>query len=307
MKNPFKRLFKRRKRDHKPDTAPAPTPGQFAAPNQHLAPQNRFQAQAPVAPNGARMQPAPALAQAAAQTPQNEGPAVQNRGFQAPTPGASSPNFRATYSAIKHCLDAVSKLAIPGIGTAATGLRIVMESAQAQEQVKLNIEPVQKRIERLWFYIKRAKEVLGDKDDPELFTPLERQLDQLAADIKASIAQNRIAGFFNGTDDLVNFAGHQRDIDSHIQDLMFFIMTSTKQKSASLDQDCEKAVTALRAESPPEEAHGILNYMRNNEFKEINDGYLIDNTIQRQGTLVNDMQGNKFGNIYGGFLKGNKI
>ncbi|KAJ7581812.1 hypothetical protein C8J56DRAFT_958331 [Mycena floridula] len=277
---------------------------QVVALNQGPLPtQDRVQTQAPqVLRNGARaLESAPVAPALQHHAHTVNGPISHSR------PSGSSTNFRATYAGIKNCLDAVSKLAFPGIGTAASGVRIAMENVQAQRQVQIDLVPIQKRIERLWFYIHRAQGLPGALEDPELFAPIESQLNRLAVDIKAAVQQNRIAAFFNGTDDLANFASHQRDIDSHIQDLMFFIMTSTKQKTAALHEECNKAVATLRAESPPEEPYGISNTMRNNKFQDIYGGAFVDNEVEGPGRITNIMENNTFGNIRGGFMRGNKI
>ncbi|KAJ7581815.1 hypothetical protein C8J56DRAFT_1056817 [Mycena floridula] len=139
------------------------------------------------------------------------------------------------YSRIKHYLEAISKLSIPNIGTAATGVQIAME----------RVQPVLKRPEPL----KRAWEVTGEAgEDPMLFAPLTMQLERLAVDISAALDKNRIAAFFNSTDDLNNLQAIKElsSLDGHIQDLLFFISCSTKQTSAALNEEADEAVAALR-------------------------------------------------------------
>ncbi|KAJ7598447.1 hypothetical protein C8J56DRAFT_1091913 [Mycena floridula] len=219
-------------------------------------------------------------------------------------PKSSSPNVNASWGALKFCLEAVSDLGFPGVGTAATGLRRAVENGQAQAQVKVNIIPLQKRIERIWYYLKRAKEVEGQ--DPEMFVPLEKELEDLARDIIEALKQNRIAAFFNGTDDLTNFDSHKRDLDSHVTDLMFFIQMTTKQKTAALQEDCEKAVVALKAEMPAET--GMISTLTDNEFEYVEGGYLTDNEIKNpKGAMRTTMSGNKIGIIKDGFLTRNKV
>ncbi|KAJ7585644.1 hypothetical protein C8J56DRAFT_1052946 [Mycena floridula] len=213
------------------------------------------------------------------------------------------PNARAAVSALKQSLDSVAKLGLPGVGVAATGIRLAVENAQAQGQVKVDIEPLQQRMDRLWFYIKRAKEVQGDEPDNKIFEPLEKQLQKLRADIDTAVEQNKVAAFFNGTDDVVNFAAHGKAIDTHLIDIMFFIQTATKLNAAALALECDTAAN-IPTDRPLE---GMINELDDNVIKEIQGKAFSSNEVGPGGLMHNKLSGNRIGRIGGDFMSGNKI
>ncbi|KAJ7581811.1 hypothetical protein C8J56DRAFT_1168462 [Mycena floridula] len=278
-------------------------PEQVVALNEGPLPsQNRVQAQVPQVPNGAgTLEPAPVAPHLQHHAHTVNGPIPNSQ------PSGSSTNLRATYAGIKNCLDAVSKLAFPGIGTAASGVRIAMENVQAQRQVQIELGPLQEHMEHIWFCIHSAQSIPGALKNLQLFAPLERQLNRLAVDIEAAVQQNRIAAFFNGTDDLAKFASHQKDIDSYIQTLMFSIAISTNQELNALCKQRDEAVTIFRAESPSEEPQGMITTMSDTKFGDIEGGAFINNKVDGDGRMVTNFKNTTFGNIRGGFMRDNHI
>ncbi|KAJ7585643.1 hypothetical protein C8J56DRAFT_125583 [Mycena floridula] len=214
-----------------------------------------------------------------------------------PTKKTRSRYVNPTLNGLKSALDILSTApSITGVATASKALAIVVQGIQDRAEVKVNAQPLKDRIDRLWFYLKRAKEVRGDDNDTnEFFEPVEKQLYKLANDLEQALNHGKIAAFFSSADDLVTLDKHQKALDSMIIDLMWAVMTETKQKNADMEEECTKTVAAAYGGNVPQQ--GIVYRLDNNEIGESNGGFGIRNQVRHGATMVTEMTNNKIGEL----------
>ncbi|KAJ7595513.1 hypothetical protein C8J56DRAFT_922509 [Mycena floridula] len=143
----------------------------------------------------------------------------------------------AALSAFKTSLGILAKAPIPGVEVATETLLVVIAKAEDMSEGKRLCNGLAERVHRLWYLAREISRV-----DPQLCDPLARELDSLAEDIEDALKPGKLKAFFMGTDNVLSFEKHRKNLDSIIIDLTATLAVLTHRTTSSIHTMCAESL-----------------------------------------------------------------